>query len=137
MWKRFIKGRNALAEPLRGAPAVRRQKTYSSQTGYVYQYFYQGYREDKRDERPGREYVFQITRARDSYFPLVIFLPAAAVDAWQQSYGRSLTPSEQYAAVKMALFEVFDQREDLQPPGAAAEIDSAALQRLLAVLDVP
>jgi len=30
--------------PLTGAPAVRRQKTYSAESGYVYQYFYEGQR---------------------------------------------------------------------------------------------
>ena len=30
--------------PLTGAPAVRRLKSYSAQSGYVYQYFYEGQR---------------------------------------------------------------------------------------------
>ena len=35
--------------PLTGAPAVRRQKTYSAESGYVYQYFYEGQRPAARD----------------------------------------------------------------------------------------
>ena len=31
-------------EPLRGRPKVRREKIYSADSGYVYQYFYEGFR---------------------------------------------------------------------------------------------
>ena len=35
-------------EPLAGAPPVRRLKTYSARSGYVYQYRYQGSRPSSR-----------------------------------------------------------------------------------------
>ncbi|MBI3697847.1 MAG: hypothetical protein HY238_23825 [Acidobacteria bacterium] len=118
--------------PLRGAPAVRRQKTYSAQTGYVYQYFYEGYHE----ERAGNEYVFQVSSDRKSSFPLTVFLPGAAVEAWQQAHGRALSSTEQYAAVKMALFETFDERAGLSPANAEVEIAAADMERLLATLEI-
>ncbi|HYM10012.1 MAG TPA: hypothetical protein VEU62_04735 [Bryobacterales bacterium] len=129
--------RRLVAQPvLHGAPPVRRQKTYSAQTGFVYQYYYEGYRESERAGRPGNEYVFQISSDRKASFPLTVFLPRAAVEAWQQGHGRQLIATEQYAAVKMALFEVFDERADLGPANAEVEIAPADMERLLGVLDI-
>ena len=137
MFNRLFKRRSPAAPPpLRGAPAVRRQKTYSAQTGFVYQYFYEGYRESNRAGRPGHEYVFQVSSDRRSSFPLTVFLPGAAVAFWQRSHSRSLTQTEQYAAVKMALFETFDERADLGPASADVEIADAAMERLLATLEI-
>lgn len=121
---------------LRGAPAVRRQKTYSAQTGYVYQYFYEGYRQSDRGARAGHEYVFHVSSDRKSAFPMTVFLPGATVTSWQQAHGRDLTPTEQYAAVKMALFAAFDERPDLGPADAEVEISAAAIETHLATLEI-
>ena len=43
--------------PLTGAPPVRRQKTYSAESGYVYQYFYEGQRAAERNGSAGAQYV--------------------------------------------------------------------------------
>src|ERR1041384_8044352 len=99
----FSKWFTSKAAPLTGAPPVRRQKTYSAQTGYVYQYYYEGYRESERAGAVGSEYVFHVSSDRKRSFPLTVFLPGAAVESWQRAHGRSLTATEQYAAVKMAL----------------------------------
>lgn len=98
--------------PLRGARPVRREKTYSADTGYVYQYFYEGYREAKQADESGTEHVFSVTSDRVSRFPINIFVPGHVVEAWQSSNDRELTATEQYAVVKMTLFEVFDERTD-------------------------
>jgi len=128
--------RKPVPPPLRGAPPVRRQKTYSAETGYVYQYFYQGYRPAAGAGRRGNEYVFQVSSDRKSAFPMTVFLPDAALDAWQQAHGRALSPTEQYAAAKMALFQAFDGRADLGPPSAGVEIDPASIQTLLEPLEI-
>ena len=130
MLSRFFKRRPS---PLRGAPAVRRQKTYSAQTGFVYQYFYEGYRESKRGGQPGHEYVFRVSSDRKVSFPFAVFLPRSAVQSWEESHGRALTATEQYAAVKMALFQAFDDRPEL---GAELEISAAAIDSLLATLQI-
>lgn len=135
MFERLFKRRPA-PQPLRGAPAVRRQKTYSAQTGYVYQYYYEGYRESGREGQPGNEYVFQVSSDRKSSFPLTVFLPGRAVDSWRQAHGRDLTATEQYAAVKMALFETFDERAELGPANAEVEIGAAGIENLLATLEI-
>ena len=135
-FERFFKRRWPPPPPLRGAPAVRRQKTYSAQTGYVYQYYYEGYRESGRAGQPGHEYVFQVSSDRKSSFPVTVFLPGVAVGAWQRAHGRELTPTEQYAAVKMALFEALDQRADLGPASAEVEIGAASIDGLLEILEI-
>lgn len=98
--------------PLRGARPVRREKTYSADSGYVYQYFYEGYRETKQDDESGTVHVFSVTSDRVSRFPINLFVPQQVIEAWQSKNERELTPTEQYAVVKMTLFEVFDERTD-------------------------
>jgi hypothetical protein len=136
LFKRRGAGRPPGPAPLHGAPPVRRQKTYSAQTGFVYQYYYEGYRASERAGRRGDEYVFQISSDRKSSFPLTVFLPGAAVEAWQRGHGRQLIATEHYAAVKMALFEAFDGRADLGPANAEVEIAPAAMERLLRILEI-
>ena len=105
--KRFLKKDEEA--PLRGVRPVRREKTYSADTGYVYQYFYEGYREVERNSQAGCEHVFSVTSDRVSRFPLRIFLAQETVDAYYRKHNRELNPTEQYAIVKMRLFEVFDE----------------------------
>lgn len=98
--------------PLRGARPVRREKTYSADTGYVYQYFYEGYRELKQAGESGFEHVFSVTSDRISRFPINIFLSHQVIEAWQAGNDRELSATEQYAIVKMTLFALFDDRID-------------------------
>jgi len=53
--------------PLTGAPAVRRQKTYSAESGYVYQYYYEGQRPASRDGSSGIEFVFNVSADRNPH----------------------------------------------------------------------
>ncbi len=103
-WLRKLGNREA--PPLAGAPRVRRVKTYSAASGYVYQYFYEGLRPSRR----GVEYVFQASGDRRSYSPVAVFLPDAAVDSWQRERERELSSSERYAVAKLTLFQAFDER---------------------------
>ncbi len=95
--------------PLSGAPAVRRQKSYSAQSGYVYQYFYEGSRAFSRDEESGSEFVFTFSADRKTSHPVSILVSDAALGAWEQSHAR-LSGTERYAIAKMALFQAFDER---------------------------
>jgi hypothetical protein len=58
------------------------------------------------------------------------------VQLWQRDHGRTLTATEQYAAVKMALFETFDERASLDPADAEVELAAADVERHLATLDI-
>jgi hypothetical protein len=96
--------------PLTGAPAVRRMKTYSAQSGYVYQYFYEGHRNYAGTGENGMEYVFNISPDRKNWHPCSVFLSDAAVNDWESDRGRRLTSTERYAVAKLALFQAFDDR---------------------------
>lgn len=95
--------------PLRGRPAIRREKAYAADSGYVYQYTYEGYRDASREATEGREFVFDCTSDRASRFRISIFAPADCFEAWERDAGRDLTEVERYAVVKMRLFEIFDE----------------------------
>src|SRR5690349_6641573 len=98
-------------KPLTGTPTVRRLKNYSAQSGYVYQYFYEGHRESGTVHGSGREFVFSISSDNKNWQPGSVFLLDAAVAAWQQQHGRELNSTERYAVAKLALFQAFDERE--------------------------
>ncbi|HKZ53032.1 MAG TPA: hypothetical protein VJ085_07115 [Candidatus Acidoferrales bacterium] len=116
---------------------VRRIKTYSAETGYVYQYHFEELRSPhQRDGRDGSEYVFIASRDRKTTFPVPIFLHRHALDAWADAHGRELTGSEQYAAVKMRLFRFFDETEDAEKDSQQVEVTPENIHDLLAILDI-
>lgn len=93
-----------------GAPATRRLKTYSAQSGYVYQYFYEGHRPFRAAGESGTEYVFSIAADAKNWHPGSVMLGDAAVGAWETAHERKLSSTEHYAVAKMALFQAFDER---------------------------
>ena len=105
----FPKGDSEKA-PLRGAPEVRRIKTYQAESGYVYQYYFDGW----RAATGGREYVFEVTTDRETYRSVLVWVEDCA-----------LMDSELHAAAKIALFRSFDTAESPRHLGpiriAAAE----------------
>jgi hypothetical protein len=107
MFRNFF-GKKAL--PLSGAPAVRRQKSYSGQSGYVYQYFYDGMRPFSSGRASGTEFVFTFSADRKTSHPVSILVSDEAIAGWEQSHERPLAPTERYAIAKMALFQAFDER---------------------------
>jgi hypothetical protein len=98
--------------PLTGAPAVRRMKTYSAQSGYVYQYFYDGHREYRSGDDRGVEFVFSVSSDRKLWRPSAVLVSEKAIQAWEQAHARQLTLTERYAVAKLALFQAFDERPD-------------------------
>src|ERR1700722_13372664 len=86
-------------------------KTYSAQTGYVYQYYFVGQRAALADdpEFPSTEYIFDVTSDRKTTFAVSIFLSPQALEEWAGKYGRDLTEPEQYAGVKLRLLQGFDE----------------------------
>jgi hypothetical protein len=96
------------ALPLSGAPVVRRLKSYSGQSGYVYQYSYEG----KRAIDGGIEFVFQVSADRKISHPVSVLMEDVALRAWEQAHARTLSSNERYGIAKMALFQAFDERTD-------------------------
>jgi hypothetical protein len=121
--------------PLTGAPAVRRLKSYSAQSGYVYQYFYEGHRPFRGGGESGVEYVFTESADRKTYHPVSVMVMEVALAAWEQGHGRALSSTERYAIAKMALFQAFDERgtpdlmkQDIRVRAADVEAITATLE---------
>lgn len=119
-------------EPLRAVPAVRRQKNYSAASGYSYEYFYEGF----RDEGGCRCHVFTVSADRKEWFELRVLVEDRAIDAWAAKHGRPLADNERYAIAKMALFEAFDERPDPQTIRLPVRVGIADAERLLNRLGV-
>ena len=123
MLRRFFRPK---PQPLSGTPELRRLKTYSAQSGYVYQYFYEGHR---ASAEAGTEFVFTISADRKTWTPASVVVAAAALASWEQAHARELSATERYAIAKMALFQAFDERPtpDLMKPEIrvrAADVDA-------------
>jgi hypothetical protein len=97
--------------PLTGAPAIRRLKTYTAESGYVYHYYYEGHREFHRGREKGTEFVFSISADRKTWNNLGVLVADATIEGWEQSHARELSSTERYAVAKMTLFQAFDTRE--------------------------
>lgn len=97
--------------PLTGAPTIRRMKSYSAESGYVYQYFYEGQRPFRSGAEGGNEYVFTVSADRKTFHPVSVLVGDAALAGWEQTRGHALSSTERYAISKMALFQAFDERE--------------------------
>jgi hypothetical protein len=109
---------------------LRRMKTYTGGQGYVYQYYFVGKRTALADapETPASEYIFDVTSDRKTTFAVSVFLPDRAVQAWVARHGRVLNDAEQYAAVKMRLFQGFDEIEDMMARGRRLVVGEDSLQ---------
>jgi hypothetical protein len=117
---------------------IRRMKTYTGGQGYVYQYYYVGNRlvAAKGGQEAAKEFIFDVTSDRKTTFAVSVFLPDKAVQAWAAHHSRALTDAEQYGAVKMRLFQAFDEVEDLMAHGRRLEVNSEILEKALTTLGV-
>jgi len=116
---------------------IRRLKTYTGAQGYVYQYYFVGSRSEPAPEAQpsdAHEYIFDVTSDRKLTYSVSIFLPHQVVTEWNKSHRRSLSDSEQYAAVKIRLFRAFDELEDMQAYGRQLQIDLQSLDESLTSL---
>jgi hypothetical protein len=113
-----------------------RVKSYSSDTGCVYQYYFYEAQKARRGFAAGREYVFMASVDRKTVFPIRIFVRGDAVEKWTKRAGRELTGAEEYAAAKMRLFQAFDEIEGLAANPPELEVDASNLETLLAKLDL-
>jgi hypothetical protein len=115
---------------------VRRVKTYSAATGFVYQYCFREIQHSRRGFSRGTDYVYLVSADRKTMFPLAVFVRRDAVERWSRSTGRTLTGTEEYAVAKMRLFQAFDETENLSAESADLQVDESNLEQLLALLDL-
>jgi hypothetical protein len=117
---------------------IRRMKTYAGGQGYVYQYYFVGKRPAlaNASEEPATEYIFDATSDRKTTFAVSVLLPAEAVRSWAAAHSRALNEAEQYGAVKMRLFQAFDEIEDMMAHGRRLVMTAETLAQALATLGV-
>ena len=111
---------------------IRRMKAYTGGQGYVYQYYFVG----KRLAETAAEYIFDVTSDRKTTYAVSVFLPEEASRQWAASHGRVLNEAEQYGAVKMRLFQAFDEVENMMLDGRRLVVQGSDLERLLGTLGV-
>jgi hypothetical protein len=116
--------------------AVRRVKSYSAATGYVYQYYFYEVQKTRRDGAAGTEYVYMVSADRKKVFPLRIFVQREGIEQWARAAGRELTGTEEYAVAKMRLFEALDKIEGIADRQPELVVDSSNIESLLARLDI-
>ncbi len=115
---------------------VRRVKSYSAATGFVYQYYFYETQKSRRGLHGGTEYVYRVAKDRGASFPLRVFVRGDAVRKWGKKMGRELTGTEEYAAAKMRLFQAFDEIENLASAPPDLVVDETNLECLLSQLDL-
>jgi hypothetical protein len=120
--------------------AVRRVKSYSTSSGYVYQYCFIEVNRITDEGGPAGEFIYAISADRRTTYPLRIVVLQAALEAWAQANGRALTSSGEYAVAKMRLFQAFDEGEvPIRAPGAEELrllVDESRLEELLRMLNI-
>ena len=122
--------------PLAGAPAVRRLKTYSARSGYVYQYHYEGHRRLHADRDGGVEFVFSVSADRKSWHAVGVVVSDGAIRAWEEARARQLSSAERYAIAKMALFQAFDERPTPALMKDPVRVRTADLEAIIEALDL-
>jgi hypothetical protein len=117
---------------------VRRVKTYTAQTGYVYEYYFVGKRAALETDpcAPSTEFIFDVSADRKSIFAVSVFLPSRALDAYAADHGRTLSQPEQYAAAKLRLLEGFDEIANMLLDGRRLTLDAVTLASLLQSIGV-
>jgi hypothetical protein len=133
VFKRFFAKKQA---PLSGAPAIRRMKSYSGQSGYVYQYFYEGHRDYRDTGDHGVAFVFSISSDRKTWHEATVLVSEPAVASWQQEHGRELNGTERYALAKIALFQAFDERGEPALLRDEIRVRSADISGIVETLDL-
>lgn len=119
-------------EKLLGVPATRRLKNYAAFSGYVYEYYFEGY----RDRREGREFVFSVSGDRKSWFAFEVRLAAGATEAWQRERELALGDRDLYALAKLALFSTFDERANPAAMRGSVDVTPEMAVELLEKLDL-
>jgi len=115
---------------LRGGASTPRLKTYSAQSGYVYQYRFLGSRESRHQGADAIDYVFDVSAGPQMTLPVKVVVPAPSLEPTESGWGRALAANERYAIAKLALFQAFDERPepaDMRADVVVRAADAAAI----------
>ena len=111
-------------------------KTYTAETGFVYQYYFVGSRAafPNAPEAPASEYVFDVSSDRKNTFAVSVFLRDSAVKSWAGAHARALNDAERYAAAKLGLLRAFDRIPDMLGAGRRIVLELPDFEELLSPL---
>ncbi|MCX6597561.1 MAG: hypothetical protein NTV70_14470 [Acidobacteria bacterium] len=102
-----------------------RLKSYSAETGYVYEYFFRA--------SEGGVYRFEVSWDRQNFHPVFIEINRRLLEA---TAGRVLSEVEEFAIAKMSLFQMLDERAEPSQLGPPFAPEAATFQRILTRLDL-
>ncbi len=114
--------------------ALRRVKTYTAQTGLVYEYYFVGQREALSLDVPAIEFIFDVISDPRVRYSVSVFVRQDGLESWAASHGRKLGDPERYAAAKLRLQQGFDEIEDMLEAGRSLAVDAENIEEILAPL---
>jgi hypothetical protein len=117
------------------SPSTGRPRTYSAESGYVYQYVFSGYRQMKRRDDRLTEYVFEITSGRAPAFTTKIVLSDFAMRS-SVAGGRDLSGSERFGIAKVALKRSLDSYDHPSAIPAELVVPEEELREISEMLDL-
>ena len=88
---------------------VRRRKTYSAASGWVYEYVLVG----SAPTATGTAYRFEVTARRHPPMTVTVEVSVGTRRAWETRHARPLARNEQYALAKLRLLHGFDTVPEL------------------------
>ncbi len=109
---------------------TRRVKTYQAESGYVYQYTFDG-RHCKGRET---EFVFSVSVDRKANRRVSIVLPETAIAAYEKEKDRRLAENERYGVAKIGLFRLFDAGAKPDQVWKGSRIEQAQAREFIDVL---
>jgi hypothetical protein len=107
LWRRLFRRE----PPLESTYSTGRPRTYSADSGYVYEYSFAGFRRLRRGGDDYVEYVFDVTGGRVERSAVAILLPERRLREWA-ARDRDLTASERYGIAKLTLKRALDRFPD-------------------------
>jgi hypothetical protein len=116
--------------------ALRRVKTYTAQTGLVYEYYFVGQRETLSSPIPATEYIFDVISDRRARYSVSVLVQQDALEAWGATHDRKLADPECYAAAKLRLQLGFDEIGDMLAGGRTLAVDAGNIEEILSPLDL-
>jgi hypothetical protein len=112
---------------------LRRVKTYTAQTGYVYEYYFVGQRAASSGA-PGTEYIFDVISDRRARYSVSVVVYEDAPQGWARTHGRNLSAPELYAGAKLRLQQGFDEIGDMLAEGRLLTVEAGNIEEVLSPL---
>ncbi|HYO83018.1 MAG TPA: hypothetical protein VES20_16540 [Bryobacteraceae bacterium] len=130
-WRKLLRREAPLT---RGAHAGR-TRSWTAESGYVYEYSFAGFRRVRRSGESFIEYQFSVSASRSEPRVVAVFLPEERLPEWTGT-AREITASERYGIAKLCLNQEFDRAE--APPLLMKELnpDRAQILEVAQTLDL-